>query len=59
MPEIREIQTNAMDQRCPACSQGWMRPDGIVKPGTVPMFEHVCSACGYKQDYGMRYPYNV
>ena len=57
MPETRNVQTTQVDERCPVCQNGWMRPNGIVpSPG---QYEHVCSACGYKQIYSVRYPYSV
>jgi len=59
MPEVREIQTQVVDQHCPSCGKGWMRPTGIVKPTNPPYFEHACTSCGHKTDYGVRFPYNV
>ena len=59
MPEVREMQSQVVDQRCPACNNGWMRPTGIVKQTNPPYFEHMCANCGHKTDYGVRYPYNV
>lgn len=59
MPEVREIKVKQMDQGCPKCSEGFMRPTGIVHPGPVPMFEHACTACGHKETYNIRYPYSI
>jgi len=55
MPEVREVQTKQVDERCPACNEGWMRPTGIVAGGS--QYEHSCTKCGYKQYYPVRYPY--
>jgi len=59
MPEVRQVNTQQVDQRCPTCGQGWMRPNGVVQPTTPPQYEHSCNACGHTQIYGMRYPYTV
>jgi hypothetical protein len=59
MPELRQVQAQQMDQQCPSCGQGWMRPSGIVNQTNPPSYEHSCTSCGYKQTYGMRYPHNV
>lgn len=56
MPEVRKIQTQQVDQKCPVCGNGWMRPNGIQAGN---QYEHSCGACGYKQSYPMRYPYIV
>ncbi|MBW3020489.1 hypothetical protein KY334_04275 [Candidatus Woesearchaeota archaeon] len=57
MPETRTVQTNIVDERCPVCKNGWMRPNGIVP--SQGQYEHTCSACNYKQIYPIRYPYNI
>ena len=59
MPEVRNVQSQQVDEKCPDCGQGWMRPTGIVKPTLPPQYEHACNACGSKRDYGVRYPYVV
>jgi len=59
MPEIREVTVKQMDQGCPTCGKGFMRPNGIIHPGSTPMFEHVCTNCGVKQVYNIRYPYSI
>jgi len=59
MSEVRKVETRQVDQRCPHCQQGWMRPSGIIQQTNPPQYEHSCSACGHKQFYGMRYPYTV
>ena len=57
MPESRQVQTTQIDERCPVCGQGWMRPNGIVpSPG---QYEHKCTSCPYTQVYTVRYPYMV
>ena len=56
MPEIRNVQSQQVDQPCPKCGQGYMRPNGIVTMSNPPQFEHTCTACGYKQLYNVRYP---
>jgi len=59
MSEVRQVQTQQVDQRCPACGNGWMRPNGVVKTTNPPAFEHSCTSCGHQQTYGMRFPYSV
>ena len=59
MPEIREVKKQQMDQRCPNCGDGYMRPNGIVNPGPPASFEHRCNVCGAKSFYNVRYPYIV
>jgi hypothetical protein len=59
MSEIREVKTKQLDERCPICGQGWMRPTGIVLELNPPQFPHSCTACGYQQIYPVRYPYIV
>ncbi len=57
MPEVRNVNVKQVDERCPVCQNGWMRPTGIIPVSG--MFEHKCTACEYKQTYSMRYPYVV
>ena len=57
MPEVRQVQTQNVDQRCPVCGNGWMRPNGIVPSSG--QYEHKCTACDYKQTYAVRYPHSV
>ncbi len=59
MPEIRNIEKQAMDEKCPVCQKGWMRPTGIVITAEPPQFEHKCTSCSYKQNYYVQYPYVV
>jgi len=59
MPELRQVNSQQMDQQCPACGQGWMRPNGIINQTNPPSYEHSCTSCGHKQTYGMRYPHTV
>ena len=59
MPELRQVQSQQMDQQCPSCGKGWMRPDGVVNTTNPPSYDHRCTQCGYKQTYGMRYPHHV
>jgi len=59
MAEIRNIQSQQADQRCPACGNGWMRPNGVVETTNPPQYGHACNVCGYQQTYGMRFPYTV
>jgi len=57
MPEVRKVESQQVDERCPVCGQGWMRPNGIVSGSN--QYEHSCTACNYKQTYAVRYPYIV
>ena len=59
MPEVRQIQTSQVDEKCPVCQQGYMRPTGIILTSQPPLFEHKCTNCNYKQNYTVRYPYIV
>lgn len=57
MPEIRQVSSQQVDEKCPVCKNGWMRPNGIIpSPG---QYEHACNSCGYKQIYAVRYPYII
>jgi ribosomal protein S27AE len=59
MPEVRNIGTQHVDERCPKCGQGYMRPTGIVQDTNPPLFEHSCNQCGNVSFYTVRYPYIV
>jgi hypothetical protein len=59
MPELRQVQYQQMDQKCPSCGNGWMRPTGIVTSQTPPQYAHRCTSCAYEAVYGMRFPYVV
>lgn len=57
MPEVRKVEAQQVDERCPVCGKGWMRPTGIVP--SEGQYEHSCNSCGYKATYPVRYPYVV
>jgi len=57
--EIRKVETSQVDERCPVCGKGWMRPTGIVIDSRPPQFPHRCTSCTYEQTYPVRYPYVV
>lgn len=57
MSEVRRVESQQVDERCPVCGQGWMRPTGIVMANN--QFEHSCNHCSYKQTYSLRYPYII
>jgi hypothetical protein len=59
MSEVRELKTQHIDERCPVCRNGWMRPTGIVLTTEPPQYPHKCHSCGYEQTYPIRYPYTV
>ena len=59
MPEVRNVEVQQIDEKCPVCKNGWMRPTGIVVTGQPTQYEHKCTSCGYKQSYGVRYPYSI
>lgn len=59
MPETRQVQTTQVDERCPQCGNGWMRPTGVINTTNPPTYQHSCTACGAVRDYGVRYPYSV
>ena len=56
MPEVRKIETQQVDQKCPVCGNGWMRPNGIQSGN---QYGHKCTACPYEATYSVRYPYIV
>ena len=57
MPEVRTTQVQQVDEPCPVCGGGYMRPTGVVpSPG---QYEHKCTHCDYKQIYSVRYPYTI
>ena len=37
MPEVRKVETQQVDERCPVCKNGWMRPTGIVLTSNPPV----------------------
>jgi len=57
MSEIREVKTKQVDERCPVCKQGFMRPTGVVLTTSPPLFTHKCTNCEYTSNYQIRYPY--
>jgi len=56
MEEVRKVKSTVVDQKCPLCQKGYMRPTGIVAASNI---EHKCTNCNYKQSYPVRYPYIV
>lgn len=36
MSEIRNVQSQSVDEKCPECRQGWMRPNGVVQTTNPP-----------------------
>lgn len=57
MPEVRKVNVEQVDERCPVCKNAFMRPTGIIpSPG---QYEHQCTSCKYKQIYSVRYPYTL
>lgn len=59
MPVIRDVKAKQIDEPCPNCGQGFMRPNGIVNQTNPPQYEHICTNCGHKQIYLIRYPQYV
>lgn len=59
MPEVRNVQVNQVDERCPICKNGWMRPNGIVLTTNPPQYPHQCTSYNYQQTYSVKYPYTV
>lgn len=59
MPEIREVKSQIVDQKCSFCGNGYMRPDGIVNMTNPQTYQHQCTSCGKKMTYNVRYPYSV
>lgn len=52
--EVSKGNQVKVDQKCPVCGAGYMRPNGIVQGN---QYEHSCNSCGFKQSFPMRYPY--
>lgn len=59
MPEVRKVESHQVDEKCPVCQKGWMRPTGIVLTNMPPQYPHKCNSCNYEQTYSVRYPYIV
>jgi hypothetical protein len=59
MEEVRKVETTQVDQKCPVCQQGYMRPTGITIDVNPPQFPHKCTNCGWENVYSIRYPYIV
>jgi len=59
MPEIKNIQMQSVDEPCPVCKQGYMRPTGVTLMSNPPQYPHKCTKCQYEQTYSMRYPYII
>ena len=57
--EIRKVEAQQADEKCPVCRNGWMRPNGIVLQGTPPQYPHKCTSCNYTATYQVRYPYII
>ena len=55
--EVKEVKVQQVDERCPICGKGWMRPTGVSL--TSSSHEHKCTNCDYKQSYPLRYPYII
>jgi len=56
MSEVRRVETSQVDEKCPICGKGWMRPNGLVSGN---QYQHKCTACDYTSYYPIRYPYIV
>jgi predicted RNA-binding Zn-ribbon protein involved in translation (DUF1610 family) len=52
--EVRKGEQIQVDQKCPVCGNGYMRPNGIQAGN---QYEHSCNSCGFKQSFPVRYPY--
>ena len=59
MSEIREVKVKSVDEKCPVCNNGYMRPTGIVLMSNPPMYPHKCTNCDYEQTYNVKYPYYI
>ena len=57
--EIRKVEVVQVDEKCPTCGTGYMRPTGIVLTSNPPQYPHKCTNCGYEQTYPQKYPYTV
>jgi hypothetical protein len=52
----QEIKTYEVDAECSECKQGKMRPTGFNYYGYPVMYPHMCTKCGFKEDYDVLYP---
>ena len=43
MTEVRNVNMQQVDERCPKCGKGWMRDTGIVLTSNPPKFPHKCT----------------
>lgn len=58
MPETRiEVRTFQVDNTCAQCSEGKMRPTGVMFFSNPPLYEHRCTDCDYVMGYRKSYPY--
>ena len=59
MEKLRNVKMQQIDKECDKCKNGYMRPNGLVKPSIPPHFGHSCTSCGHEQYYGVRYPVTI
>lgn len=58
MHEIsRPAEAAIIDCQCDKCGEGAMRhADGVALMSDPPQYRHVCTSCGYAQNYFCIYP---
>ena len=57
--EVKKVEVVMVDEKCPQCNKGYMRPTGIVLTSNPPHYPHKCNKCGYEQTYGNTFPYTM
>lgn len=57
--EIKKVEVVQIDEKCPQCKEGYMRPTGIVLVDEYNKFPHRCNKCGYETSYDVKFPYTV
>lgn len=53
---ISPMRAVEVDKAC-QCGIGRMRPNGVTLLSNPPLYEHMCSECGNKAAYQVRYPF--
>ena len=51
-----EVKTYKIDFKCPNCSDGYLRPTGMVLMSYPARYPHNCTHCDYKETFFKKYP---
>lgn len=55
----QEVKIIMVYQMCDKCGEGYMEPRDIVLTSYPPLYPHMCTKCGYSENYTKRYPYQI